>query len=82
MRPCLRAVHQYCNANYMTDGRVERSTRDWRNYLTPEERREIARIDRQIAKLGQQATTLRTERNRIQNRATVRAIRDSDASGA
>ena len=47
--------------------------RDWRAHLTPEEKREIARLERIIAKAEKMAELPRLRRNRIQNRATVRA---------
>lgn len=41
--------------------------------MTPEERKQHAALERDIAKLEKQIMALRAERNRIQNRATVRA---------
>lgn len=45
----------------------------WQQAATPEERREIQRIDKELAKLRKQTRALSVERNFIANRATVRA---------
>lgn len=50
-----------------------RSKRDWRASLTPAERKRIAVVERELAATETKLILLRAERNRIQNRATVRA---------
>jgi 7-keto-8-aminopelargonate synthetase-like enzyme len=45
----------------------------WEKGATPDERREIKRLDKEIAKLRKQSRALSVERNFIANRATVRA---------
>ena len=58
----------------MSDLRTQkRNARDWRRYLTPEERKRLAEIDRELAKMQKKTTPLRWERHAIQNRASVRA---------
>jgi len=49
-----------------------RIDRDWRPHLTPDERKEHAILEREIAKLEKRVLELRTVRKRIQNRATQR----------
>lgn len=51
----------------------KRSQRDWRAYLTPEERKRVGEIDRELAKMQKRAGPLKYERHTIQNRASVRA---------
>jgi polyhydroxyalkanoate synthesis regulator phasin len=53
--------------------RKVRIDRDWRKEMTPEERAEVARLEREISKIERQVLALRNERKKIQNRATVRA---------
>lgn len=53
--------------------RKVRIDRDWRSQMTPEERKQLLTLDRDIAKAEKQVLALRNERKRIQNRATVRA---------
>lgn len=53
--------------------KTKRSPRDWRRYLTPEERKRLAEIDRELAKARKKTDPLRWERHAIQNRASVRA---------
>lgn len=45
---------------------------DWRATLYRDEVKELARIEREMAKVHKQLQTLRQRRYRIQNRATVR----------
>lgn len=60
--------------NHMSDLRTQkRNSRDWRAFLTPEEKREVARLDKIIAKAERMAELPRWRRQKIQNRATVRA---------
>lgn len=62
---------------HMTDLRhTKRNARDWRACLTTEEKRELARLDKIIAKAEEMALVPRLLRNKIQNRATVRAGND------
>lgn len=49
-----------------------RIDRDWRPHLTPEERKEHAALEREIAKIEKRVLALRNERKKIQNRATQR----------
>lgn len=51
----------------------KKTTRNWRNLLEPAEKLELDRLDKRIKKLTVEASSLRWQRNRIQNRATVRA---------
>lgn len=53
--------------------RKVRIDRHWRKELTPEERVEVTRLEREITKIERQVLALRNERKKIQNRATVRA---------
>lgn len=62
--------------------------RNWRAHLTPEEKRELLRLEAIIAKAEAMAELPRMRRLKIQNRATVRAGRsgarehqDRDAPG-
>ena len=50
-----------------------RTTRDWRAKLTAPEKKRLAAIEKELATLDTKNLVLRAERNRIQNRATVRA---------
>lgn len=50
-----------------------RSKRNWRSSLTALEKKRLSVIERDLAKLDKQLVLLRADRNRIQNRATVRA---------
>lgn len=62
---------------HMSDLRTSRQNRrDWRAYLTPEEKQELARLDKIIAKAEKMAELPRLKRHKIQNRATVRAGHD------
>lgn len=45
----------------------------WKQAATSDEKREIARLDKELAKLRERAKKLAVERNAIANRATVRA---------
>lgn len=47
--------------------------RNWRRYLTPQERQEISELERIIARAERMAIFPRARRARIQNRATARA---------
>lgn len=61
---------------HMTDLRTQKPNgRDWRAHLTPEEKRELARLEKIIAQAEKMAELPRTQRQKIQNRATVRAGR-------
>jgi hypothetical protein len=53
--------------------RTKTTSRDWRAHLTPEEKRELARLEKVIAQAEAMAELPRLRRQRIQNRATVRA---------
>ena len=53
--------------------RKVRIERDWRKEMTPEERAEVARLERDISKIERQVLALRNERKKTQNRATARA---------
>lgn len=55
---------------------TDRSKRDWQSCLTAEERKRVTALNKQIAKLTRELSGLRSERSRIQNRATVRAGND------
>jgi hypothetical protein len=70
----------------MTDLRTKPlGSRNWRAHLTPEERAEMVELDRAIAHAKKMAQLPRERRERIQNRATQRAIPRSpqrDGSGA
>ena len=58
----------------MTDMRTKRPNgRDWRSHLTGEERKELRRLEKLIAKAEAMAVMPRLLRNKIQNRATARA---------
>lgn len=60
----------------MTDLRSKKpNARDWRSHLTPEERKQVTALEREVAKLTERISVLRVQRLRIQNRATVRAKR-------
>jgi len=48
-------------------------SRNWRAHLTPEEKRELARLEKIIAQAAKMAEVPRMQRLKIQNRATVRA---------
>lgn len=56
--------------------RTKKNGRDWRSHLTDDERQELARLDKAIAKAEQMAELPRLKRHKIQNRATVRAGND------
>ena len=56
----------------MTDLRTV-GRRKWRDHLTPEEKRELVRLDKIISEAERMAEVPRMQRARIQNRATVRA---------
>lgn len=58
------------HVNYMSDLRTKR---DWRACLTPAERKRLATIEAKLADMKTKTADLRAERDRIQNRATVRA---------
>lgn len=47
--------------------------REWRRYLFPDERVEMKRLDAEIKRGAKDLTALRSMREKIQNRATVRA---------
>lgn len=64
----LRSPHSH--VIHMKDGRT---TRDWRAKLTLPEKKRLAAIEKELAALDAKNLVLRAERNRIQNRATVRA---------
>jgi len=51
----------------------KRTTREWRAYLTAAEAKRLATIEKKIAEMKTKTADLRAERDRIQNRATVRA---------
>jgi cell division protein FtsB len=53
----------------------------WKQAATPEERREIDRLDRELAKLKKQSRKLSSERNFIANRCTVRARYEQRQAG-
>jgi hypothetical protein len=58
----------------MSDLRTKKSNgRDWRKFLTTEEASELRQLDRIIAKAEKMAELPRLKRQKIQNRATVRA---------
>jgi len=58
----------------MSDLRTKKSNgRDWRKFLTAEETAELRELDRIIAKAENMAELPRLKRNKIQNRASVRA---------
>ena len=57
--------------------RTKPNARDWKSYLTPDEKRELARLEKVIFKAEQMAQVPRLLRNKIQNRATVRAGNDT-----
>jgi hypothetical protein len=60
----------------MTDLRTKKSNaRNWQDHLTREERRELAALEKVIAKAAKLAELPRLRRLKIQNRATVRAGR-------
>lgn len=69
----LDADSHAAHGNHMSDLRSRKPGRDWRSFLTPEEKREIARLEKEIAKAVEAADTARRKRQKIQNRATVRA---------
>lgn len=50
----------------------KRTKRDWRAYLTPAEKKRLAAVEREIEVLETKITLAKAERNRVQNRATVR----------
>jgi hypothetical protein len=52
---------------------MKRMTRNWRKYLTEQERKEIMHLDARIKKMDSNTDILRSRRNKIQNRATARA---------
>jgi hypothetical protein len=52
---------------------MSRSKRDWKGHLSAAEKKRLGVIEREIAALETKLVLLRAERNRIQNRATVRA---------
>lgn len=66
----LDAGSETAHVIYMSD---KRSTRNWRDYLTPEEAKELAVLEREIAKLDAKIAKAKAKRNRVQNRSTVRA---------
>jgi hypothetical protein len=66
----LDAMCQRAHINHMSD---KRTTRDWRKYLTADEKAELAAVEREIEALKTKVTLKTVKRNRIQNRATVRA---------
>lgn len=53
--------------------RDRRTKRDWRANLTAAEKKRIAVVERELKETETRLVLLRAERNRIQNRATVRA---------
>lgn len=55
---------------HMSDRRTKR---DWRSFLTADEKKQLAAIEREIEVLKTKVTLKTVKRNRIQNRATVRA---------
>lgn len=58
----------------MTDMRKKRPDgRDWRAHLTSEERIELARLEKILAKAEEMAMIPRLFKAKIQNRATARA---------
>jgi hypothetical protein len=57
--------------------RTKPNARDWKSYLTPEEKRELAQLDKIIAKAEKMAIMPRLQRHKIQNRASVRAGNDT-----
>jgi hypothetical protein len=58
----------------MTDGRsMKPNGRNWRDCLTAMERRELATIEKAIKRQDENLMVYRQRRQRIQNRATVRA---------
>lgn len=60
----------------MTDLRTQKPNgRDWRSRLTPQEKQELFRLEKLIAKAEKMAELPRMQRAKIQNRATVRAAR-------
>jgi hypothetical protein len=74
LQPPIDLSSSEVHVNHMSDlRRAKTNARDWRAYLTPEEKRELARLDKIIAKAEAMAELPRLRRGRIQNRATVRA---------
>lgn len=53
--------------------RSKANGRDWRAHLTPSEKKELAQLEKIIAQAEAMAELPRLRRQRIQNRATVRA---------
>jgi hypothetical protein len=51
----------------------KRTKRNWRAYLTPEEKKQLAAVEREIEVLEAKIMLAKAKRNRTQNRATVRA---------
>lgn len=51
----------------------KRSTREWRSFLTADEKKELASIEREIKELKAKIAKAKSQRNRVQNRSTVRA---------
>jgi hypothetical protein len=51
----------------------KRTTREWRAHLTPAEKKRLSVIETRLAAMKTKTADLRAERDRIQNRATVRA---------
>jgi hypothetical protein len=51
----------------------KRTKRNWRAFLTPEEKKQLAAIERKIEALEAKLMLAKAKRNRVQNRSTVRA---------
>ena len=60
----------------MRKSHKRKDARDWRSYLTAEEKREVSRLEKIIARADAVSELPRLRRSRIQNRATVRAGND------
>lgn len=63
-----RTRHKY----HMTK---KRPKRDWKAHLTATERKQFDALNRSIEQMDARMLALRAERNRIQNRASTRAVR-------
>lgn len=52
---------------------MSKKGRDWKSKLTAVEKKRLADVEREMNSLETKIVLLRAERNKIQNRATVRA---------
>lgn len=66
----LDVAARLAHVNHMSD---KRTKRDWRAYLKPEEKKQLAAVEREIEELEAKIMLAKAKRNRTQNRATVRA---------